>query len=183
MLFIKSNIKILSIILLLWVFISCNVSERREYNSTLEIEKVAIPANWKRIDACNIQFYILPDLKEKPRQMMLSKDECVKFYGNENIWLVFVFTNDINQSNSTGNKRFSQELDFQFEKTNIGERQAEITTFTRTDMQNEGEGKNYVAVLDIPQTRQNMGNVAMWAYSKSLEDRENVIKIFKSIRF
>jgi len=50
-------------------------------------------------------------------------------------------------------------------------------------MQNEAKGKDYVAVLDMPQIWGNERSLKMWAYTKNSEGREIVIKIFKSVRF
>ncbi len=50
-------------------------------------------------------------------------------------------------------------------------------------MVNEAEGKRYVAVMDVLKIDATAEGLMMWAYSKSPADRENVLKIFKSVRF
>jgi hypothetical protein len=108
----------------------------------------------------------------------MDSDSTAKYYGNENIWLVFTI-----QSKPSSCYECSKESDYQFEKTIVDGKSGEISIFTGKEMQNKAEGKNYVAVFDVPQIQGNEKSLAMWAYSKTPEDRETVKKIFKSVRF
>lgn len=158
------------------MLVACTVSEHKESVNAVERQEFILPADWKLVNAFAVEFYIPPDLNETEYWEMLP-GSTAKFYGNETIWLVFTI-----QSKPSGSSKYSKERDFQFEKAVIDGKQAEISTFTRTDLQNKAKGKDYVANLDVPQM-ENEKSLKMWAYSKTLEDRENVIKIFKSVRF
>jgi hypothetical protein len=170
--------KISLLVGLIWTITACSTFEHKELGNNTALKEYVVPYDWKPINAFNVEFYIPPDIIEKQPIKPMMKGSTAKFYGNENIWLVFTI-----QSNSEGSNRFIKERDFRLEKTFVDGKQAEITTFTGTEMFNEAEGKNYVAVLDVPQIQGNSNNLLMWAYSKSPEDRETVIKIFKSVQF
>ena len=169
--------KILLVTAFIWTFATCTLPERKESANVLERQEFILPADWKRINTSNVEFSVPPNLSEKEYKEMMPSSTA-KFYGNENIWLVFTI-----QSKPSSSYKNSKERDFQFEKAIIDGKQAEISTFTGTDMQNEANGEDYVATLDVPQIQGNGESLKMWAYCKSSEDREIVIKIFKSVRF
>ncbi|MEO6588820.1 MAG: hypothetical protein ABIP06_05780 [Pyrinomonadaceae bacterium] len=139
-----------------------------------------MPNDWKRIEASDTEFFIPHNLAEKEPRHPMIKCSTARFYGNKNIWLVFSIQS---KSNDLMNNEYSKQRDFEAKETVVDGKQALITTFTGTNMINEAEGKNYVAVLNIPQIQGTTKNLLMWAYSKNLEDREIVLKIFKSVRF
>jgi hypothetical protein len=170
--------KTLLLIVLVWTITAYAACKHKESNNIPEQKEYVVPSNWKRIDASNVEFHIPSNLIEKEPRKPLMPGSTIKYYGNENIWLVFTI-----QSKSASSDRFAKERDFQVEQTIVDGKQAEISIFTGTEMVNEAEGKNYVASLDVPQIQENTKNLLMWAYSKSPEDRETVIKIFKSVRF
>lgn len=168
--------KILLLTIIVLTLATCTFPEQKESVNTIEHQELILPADWNRISAFSVEFYIPPDLNEKEEREMMPHSTA-KFYGNENIWLVFTI-----QSKPSGSYRWTNDNSFQFEKTFIDGKPAEISTFTGTDMQNEAKGKDYLAVLDVPQI-ENEKSLNMWAYSKTPADRETVIKIFKSVRF
>ncbi len=169
--------KILLITTLLWTITACSVPESEKPFTIPEVEESVLPTNWKRIKECSTMFYIPSELEEKKPYYAAHSSGCIKVYGNENIWLNFArHSTTINIADS------SSQRDFQLDKTLIDGKQAEISTFTGTDMVNEAQGKNYVAFMYVLRIR-NEESIYMWAYSKSLEDRENVIKVFKSVQF
>ena len=172
--------KILLAVVLIWTISSCNVYDYKESDKTTAQKEYILPNDWKRTKASDIKFSIPPNLVEKEPRHPMMKGSTAKFYGSENIWLVFTIQS---KPNDSMNNEDSKLRDFQVNKTVIDGKQSLITTFTGTEMVNEAEGKNYVAVLDIPQIQGNEKNLLMWAYSKSSEDREIVLKTFKSVQF
>jgi hypothetical protein len=164
--------KILIITTIIWTAIACHTPEQKESIIVPEIEQATLPADWKRINECGFEFYIPSNLKEEKIQPF---DSCAKEYGSENNRLLLDVIEGTAQtdSNFTRSKEYSKENDFKFEKTVIDGQSAEITTFVGTGR----KGLDYGAVLDIPQM-----NLTIWTYSKSREEREKAIKVFKSIQ-
>lgn len=171
-------IKTFLLLVLTCLICSCAVDDYKNFDRNTALKENSVPIDWKGVEASDVKFYLPVDLTEKEPRHLMMKGSTAKFYGNENIWLVFTI-----QSSSIGSDRFIKERDFNKEKIVIDGKQAEISTFTGTNMVNEAEGRNYVASLDVPQVQGNTKNLLMWAYSKSPEDRETVIKIFRSVQF
>jgi hypothetical protein len=155
--------RILLIAILMWTVIDCNSHERKESVLSNDLE---------RITQCGIEFYIPSNLKEEKIQPI---DSCAKEYRSENIRLLIDVLEGtiISDTSFTRSTEYSGEKDFKVERIKIDGKQAEIITFLGTGR----KGLDYGAVLDIPQM-----NLTIWTYSKSQEDREIAIKVFKSIR-
>ncbi len=62
-------------------------------------------------------------------------------------------------------------------KTVIDGQSAEIITFSGAGNDLNAGSLDYGAVLEIPQMK-----LTMWSYSKTPQERENVMKIFRSVR-
>ena len=166
--------KTLLITILIWTAIACNVPEQKESISIPENKEVVLPADWKLISECEIQFYIPPDLKEEKIQ---PYDSCVIQLRSKNISLGIDVLEGQPDSDFSRSNEYSRRNNFRLEKTVIDKQHAEITTFSGAGKDLNAKDLDFGAVLDVPQM-----NLTMWAYSKSPEERENVIKIFKSVR-
>ncbi len=159
--------------------ICCTTFEHQEVATSVQIpgDWKLISANAGQIDEPFVRFYIPPDFVERKAKHDFM-GQSPKFYGNENVYLVFTIHTPYKTEND-----FSKQNNFRLERTIIDGKKADISTFTGTEMFNEAEGKNYVAILEITEIQGKTKNLSMWAYGKTQEDRENVIKIFKSVRF
>ena len=168
----------LTVIILM--FAACLSPEQTKESNVSEREKFVLPVDWKEVTECSIAFFVPPDLEEKKPYYVIhsSKNDCIKAYGSENIWL-----NIGSGKTSYDNSLYAKEREYQLEKVDVGGKQVEISTFTGSDMVNEAKGKEFVAILDVSQKSEATKSLKMWAYSKTPADREIVIKIFKSVRF
>ncbi len=169
----RKNHKIIFVLTFVCLIFACSNNENSADYQTQK--KFSPPLDWKQINEFSIEFFIPPDFLEK-KKPHIGGD--IKFYENENVWIVLSV-----QQNSANIEKFSNENDFRLEKVFIDGKQAEIFTFTGKDMVNEAEGKNYVAVLNIPEIQRNGKNLLIWSYSKTQEDREVMQRVFKSVKF
>ena len=158
----------------MWTVIACNVHEQKKSANIPENKEAVLPTDWKLITECDIQFYVPSNLKEKTVETI---DSCVKVYVSENIELSIDVLEGQPKSDFSRSNEYSELSNFRLEKTVVDGQQAEIFTFSVAGMNLMVKGLDFGAVLDVPQM-----NLSMWAYSKSPEERENVIKIFKSVR-
>lgn len=167
------------LIITICLSISCNASQNKE-SVPPESKESTPPTGWTHINECGIEFYIPPSLKEQTFQ---PEDSCAKEYASENIRLMLdVYGGTFEDKKFYRSKEYSREKDFKLEKINLDEQPAEIITYTwnrkKLDSFKNKTGLENGAVLEVPEK-----NLTMWADSKSPEDRENAIKIFKTVRF
>src|SRR6266480_5835791 len=169
--------KTLWLVLILSTLLTCCVSPKENASSRTGFpapENPSPPAGWNLIKECGAEFYVPPGFKEKK---IKGIDSCVKQYRGESTLMSLDVLAYITPDASRRSE-YSEKRDFEYKKTNVGGRRAEIITCYETDPGREAEGLNYAAVLFVPQMREDGGNLTIWTYSKSPEERAEAIKIF-----
>lgn len=163
--------KILLVTIILCTMFGCNITSNIESVGVSENKNTILPADWKLVNQCGVEFYIPSNLKEE--EVTQPYDSCVKEYKSENLRLSLDVLEGASSSDFTRSKDYSNDSKFNIQKVIVNDQQAEIITFFAKGK----NGMDYHAVLDIPQM-----NLTTWAHSKIYNDQETVIKIFKSIK-
>ena len=166
----EENMKSLFLTVIILTVAICSVSAQKNPSP---------PAGWKLINQCGAEFYLPPDFKE---EMIQGIDSCVKKYRGENTLMVLDVLGYITPDASR-KEEYSEKPDFRHESTKVGGRGAEIITCYETDSRKEAEGLNYAAVLFVPQMSRYGGNLTIWTNSRSREEREHAMRIFRTVRF
>ncbi len=148
--------------------------ESKELISISKNKEVVLPVDWKVITECEIQFYTPSNLKEKK---VRPYDSCVIQLASENISLGIDVFEGQPDSEFTRSNEYLGRKDSRLEKTVIDGQSAEIITFSGAGNDLNAGSLDYGAVLEIPQMK-----LTMWSYSKTPQERENVMKIFRSVR-
>jgi hypothetical protein len=162
--------RILWLITFTWTLATCGVPAQT---------KPSPRPGWKLIKECGAEFYLPPDFKE---EKVRGIDSCVKQYRGVNTLLELDVLGYITPDASRKDE-YAEEHDVKYAKTKIDGRRAEIITHYATDLRKEAEGLNCASVLFVPQMRKDGGNLTIWTYSKSPEEREMAMKIFQTVRF
>jgi|GEM_PF-4774900 len=130
-------------------------------------------------DACGLKFYLPLLFKE---EAIRGKDSCVKRYNSKNTVImldVLVYLTP----KASRKAEYSDERDFKFKKIKVNGRKAELITYYDDEPPKYAESLNFAAVLFVPVISKDGGNLTFWTFSKTEEDREKAMKIFKSIKF
>ncbi len=139
-----------------------------------------ISDNWKKVEACGLSFFVPMDLKEIKVQPI---DSCVREYRNQNTIIEIDSVDGADESGSRKNEYVS-EKDFVIINELIDGQKAEIISYYRDAETGfkERKGLFYGVVLYIPNVNEK-NSLTIWTYSRSAEERENVSKIFRTIKF
>lgn len=135
-------------------------------------------ADWKNVSACGLSFSLPSDIKEEKVQGI---DSCVHRYRGKNSLLILDAIMYVNIDGSRKDE-YAGKRDFNWMETKIDRQKAEIISCYDA-VNTEARRFNYVAVLYVPRMPKDQGNLTIWTYSKSPEEREKAIKIFESVRF
>lgn len=142
---------------------------------------VAIPDNWKKIEACGITFYAPPDLQQ---ETIRGIDSCVECYRSKNILLTLDVLGYIGKESDSRKDELSDEKDFQIVTTKIDGRKVEIITYYETENKDQWKNLLYRATLFVPVIdKKDGGNLTIWTNSRTAKDRETAKKIFETVRF
>jgi len=178
--------KILLITFVLLEALACNnigkrqdpapTAENKEPARVAENSRTELPADWKLISACSLQFYVPRDFKEEKTQGI---DSCVKTYAGKNIQLsIDKVLVGIDLPNYSRSNEYSTKSDYSLEKTSVDGKRAEIITFSVGETASNRSDLIYIAIFDIPEA-----GLTMLADCKSVEGRKSAINIFKSVKF
>ena len=132
--------------------ISCHTPEQIDVASPAPLKEYNVPADWKRINACGLEFYIPPYLKE---QKVQPYDSCVKEYRSENMRVSIDVLDGQPGENFHRREEYSDSTNFSAERVIIDGKQADIITFFGTGR----TGLDYGAVLEVPHM-----NLTIWTY-------------------
>jgi hypothetical protein len=142
-------------------------------------KQFVVPADWKLVSECNVEFYIPPDFK---KETVKPIDSCVIKYRNDKTVILIDVLGYITPDASCKDE-YSDEHDFNFIQTKIDGRKAEIITVFESDDNDNAKELNYAAVLFVPQMRKNGGTLTIWINSVNAEERKKAMFIYQTVRF
>jgi len=176
----KLRMNHLTIALLILLLASSGSPEQNKTGSFPQ-NKSDRPVNWKLINACGATFYLPPDIYEVKAQAI---DSCVRWYRGQYTFIDLDVSGGFSRPKIFSAGGCASERDFHHELTSIGGQRARISTCHVREPLKEAQGLRYAAVLSIPEMREDKGgNLMLWSYSATPEERERALRIFRSMRF
>jgi hypothetical protein len=137
--------------------------------------QVETPAGWKLISGCTVSLSVPPDIEFVYDH---SIDTCYRYYWGKNI-AVRIYVTPF----KIGSGEYSNWLEYCVTKTKINTREAEIVSTHIPVTSEENQGLDYMTMMLVPQFRSGSGNLIIWTWSRTPEDRDQAIKILRSVQF